>query len=58
MVFIPACGNDCAKYKKTACANPDSSYCHEAMQKIPEMSLKDCEEKLSNPAPDFPRDGE
>jgi len=41
-----SCRNECDKYKKVACANRNSTLCHEAMQKIPDISPSECAEKI------------
>jgi len=40
-----SCHNACDTYKRLACKDRNSTLCHEAMQKIPDMSISDCREE-------------
>ncbi|MDH4262176.1 MAG: hypothetical protein OEV78_03925 [Spirochaetia bacterium] len=40
------CQNECEKYKQAACSDKNSTLCHEAMQKIPDISSSECTEKI------------
>jgi hypothetical protein len=46
LFFVSSCSNTCEEYKKVACENRNSQLCHEAMQKIPDMSSLECSEKV------------
>ena len=43
--FTAGCQNPCELYKKAACKNKNSASCHEAMQKIPDMTFSECQER-------------